>query len=241
MVGSLFIPACASVDASAPDAAGGTVSSDSGPAEVDGSFADSSADSPSADSTVDSRELDASTAADVDWHYPLDGGAIQCDAGYDPGIHPCALWMPLSGAISTAWFETPAAGGCGNGGAGGTGTSEDILAIGWNMASAQFPKGTETAVTFHFSSPIPHGALVTIPVSYLSITRGPNDAGPSTEQWQTPLNACSVTLTENACAPGLYGGTWIFSGTGTCTQAAQPLAGTQGGAITIGDFSFTVY
>jgi hypothetical protein len=157
------------------------------------------------------------------------GGASGCDRSVQVGSHSCELMMPLSGGLSgTLAIATYY--GCGW--ANGPPPMSEPLNFGLNAPGP--PPWNGTSVRFDPSSPIVPGQTGTLANAAVSLwVMG--DAGSVT--WTTPAS-CILDLTSNACAPSAsIPNLYVVSGTGSCSQPAQPNKGSFA-PVTIGNFFF---
>lgn len=78
----------------------------------------------------------------------------------------------------------------------------------------------------------------TFPLDNVTITE---DADGGVLWWQTPPGACTVTITRSVCVVAKPQPEDWLTGSGHCTQPAEPAHGNTAGPVTIGDFTFRGY
>jgi hypothetical protein len=213
-------------DGGLPDATGaqdGSITDDSGSARDS-----TTPDAPEADSIrPESGAPPDAFACTVAEPPDSGGGVLGCDAGaLDGGGSDCAFSVCLTGGLQERFSSVvPSCGGLGN----------DLL-LDWSSTDPQ--SGVHTTIEITFPTSIPVDYVGSVAISNVEVFENVGqDGGGFT--WKTPPGSCTFTITSSTCAPtSVFTHQRILTGTGNCTQAAAPQAGTNAAPVNIGSFTF---
>ncbi|MGH7296669.1 MAG: hypothetical protein ACRELB_17150 [Polyangiaceae bacterium] len=166
-----------------------------------------------------------------------DSGVAACAPPVDAGALAnveCAMAMPVQGGLSGA-IQVGTGASCGS--------ASDAQGIGELDFAGSSGDAGAAAVVVTFESEVPYDQTGTFP-AHVAISQGFGDGGRA--RWQTPPGACSVVVSGSVCVlgtePSPAGGNLtkrVLTGSGTCSQDAEPPAGNTASAVTIGTFAFT--
>jgi hypothetical protein len=210
-----------STNGGSPDAASG----------VDGAFDvvvahDGTAPADGSIGTPDGSGGDGPPPFMFDGSFFTDGSAACDGSAVDAPDSVCAFSGSITGLPMTpTWTNV----GC------GTASSGNFHEIDWD----DLEPSVATYVRLDLSGSFPLDMTGPIPVGDVNIQQSQPDGGPNLA-WQTPAGACTATIASTECAPTpSFNHRRVFTGTGSCTQAAAPVAGNPNGPVTLSSFSFT--
>ena len=154
-----------------------------------------------------------------------DSGESSGSGGAGGNGGDCELSMPVSGGLNA----TLTANGCGTSG-------KNVV----SLADVDFASSTSIAAVMTFMNDLEGGKTGDIPLDTLKIrTKDKNDVF---LEWEVPTGACTVEFSSNVSAPTqVFKNRYIITGSGSCSEAAEPIGGNSEPAISIGNFSFKAF